>query len=86
MLRKPKEGVIFRENERFEGYVKDLLDGITEILNATYELSLVADGLYGNYDKKKREWNGLIREILDRVSNYPLLIFLFVKRRQFGEF
>ncbi|KAF5301498.1 hypothetical protein FQR65_LT08801 [Abscondita terminalis] len=69
MMRKPTPGMILTGNDVYEGYIKDLLDGITEILNATYELSLVEDGYHGNYDPKKREWNGLIREILDRKAD-----------------
>ncbi|KAB0802246.1 hypothetical protein PPYR_04432 [Photinus pyralis] len=68
-IRKPVPGTILKGNNIFEGYVKDLLDGITEILNASYELSLVEDGYHGNYDPKKREWNGLIKEILERRAD-----------------
>lgn len=25
------------------------------------------DGGYGNFDKEKKQWNGLIRHLLDRV-------------------
>lgn len=68
MKRKPAEGEYLKGNDRFEGFIKDLLDGISKVLHLKYELSLANDSRYGNYDEKTREWNGLIKEILDRVS------------------
>lgn len=56
-------------NDRFEGYSLDLIDAISKILNFTYSFELVPDNNYGNYDPDTKEWNGLVRHILDRVGN-----------------
>lgn len=54
-------------NDRYMGFSKDLMDHIAKTLNFTYELQLTPDGKYGNYDAEKKQWNGLIRDLLDRV-------------------
>lgn len=53
----------------FEGYAVDLIEEIATILKFSYEFYLVHDKKYGNYDPKIKNWNGLIREIIDRVWN-----------------
>lgn len=64
----PKEGQILIGNARYEGFSKDLMDGIAKLLNFTYEFFLTADGKYGNYDSDKKAWNGLIGDIFRKVS------------------
>ena len=61
-------GEILEGNNRFEGYSKDLIDGISKILNFTYQFYLVPDGRYGSYNKETKKWDGLIKELLERVS------------------
>lgn len=56
-------------NDRFEGYAMDLMQEICSILNCSFTFELVPDGKYGNYDPVKKEWNGLIRYLLDRVNS-----------------
>lgn len=59
----------FEGNARFEGYAIDLIDGISKILNFTYRFELVDDNNYGSINSETGEWNGLIRQLLDKVSN-----------------
>ncbi|XP_048519157.1 glutamate receptor ionotropic, kainate 2-like [Dendroctonus ponderosae] len=54
-------------NDRYEGYALDLMHEICSILNCSFTIELVADGKYGNFDPVTKEWNGLIRHLLDRV-------------------
>lgn len=68
MRRLPVDGKPLVGNAKFEGYAMDLIDGICTILNCSYTFELVPDGNYGSFDPKKKEWNGLIRHLLDRVS------------------
>lgn len=63
-------------NDRFEGYAVDLIDGIARLLNFSYEFYVVPDGHYGSYHPQTKQWDGLIRELLDRVRTQ--LKFLFV--------
>lgn len=55
-------------NDRFEGYCLDLLKELSNILGFSYEVKLVSDGKYGAQNDKG-EWNGMVRELIDHVSN-----------------
>lgn len=66
------EGEVLRGNDRYEGFSMDLIHEISKILNFTFEFELVADGKYGNYDPKTKAWNGLIKDLLDRVIKNSL--------------
>jgi glutamate receptor, ionotropic, invertebrate len=67
-FRTPKDGEYFEGNARYEGYSLDLIDGISKILGFKYIFELVPDKAYGSYNKETKQWNGLIRQLLDRVS------------------
>ncbi|KAI4458353.1 ionotropic glutamate receptor [Holotrichia oblita] len=56
----------------FEGYAVDLIDEISKLLKFSYEFYLVPDKKYGNYDPKIKNWNGLIREIIDRRAHLAI--------------
>lgn len=68
MKRVPEYGKVYYGNDQFEGYALDLMKEICLVLNCSYTFELVPDGKYGNYDPARKEWNGLIRHLLDRVS------------------
>lgn len=61
-------GETLEGNARYEGYSMDLIDAIAKELNFTYKFVLAADGKYGNFDKDTQSWNGLVKDLLDRVS------------------
>jgi ionotropic kainate glutamate receptor 2 len=62
-------------NERFEGYSIDLIDEIAQILGFKYLFELVPDGRYGSYNPQTKKWDGLVKQLLDRVSIYSTLIY-----------
>ena len=47
----------------------DLIDAIAKFLNFKYEFQLAPDGKYGAYNKVTKQWDGLVRQLLDGVSN-----------------
>ncbi|XP_025421256.1 glutamate receptor ionotropic, kainate 2-like isoform X2 [Sipha flava] len=49
-------------NDKYEGYVVDLIAMIAEEMNITYEINLRSDG-NGKRDKKTNKWNGIIGEV-----------------------
>lgn len=55
------------DEKRYEGYCIDLIEQISKELGFKYKYELVPDNMYGNYNAKKKSWNGLIRRLLDRV-------------------
>lgn len=56
-------------NERFEGFVFDIIDEISAMLGFNYEFKLVADSKYGILNEETGEWNGMIGEILTGVCS-----------------
>lgn len=60
---------ILIDQTRYEGFCIDLIDEIAKLLKFKYEFELVPDGSYGKYDKETKQWNGLIRRLLDHVRN-----------------
>lgn len=66
------EGEVLTGNDRYEGFSMDLITEISKILNFKFEFELAADGKYGNYDPEKKAWNGLIKDLLDRVIGSKL--------------
>lgn len=76
-------------NDRFEGFVVDVIDEVSKLLGFNYVLKTVGDSNYGSLDPVTGEWNGVIRELLDGVESiiyiFPTLtnklskLFLFYK-------
>lgn len=67
--RQAEDGEYFEGNARYEGYSKDLIENIAKILNFNYRIELVPDGKYGSLNKETKKWDGLVKHLLDRVSD-----------------
>ena len=67
-------------NERFEGYIPDLLKLLSKHVGFRYRLGIVRDGQYGNR-RPDDSWNGMIGEILRRQS-YMAASPLFVTEQR----
>jgi len=61
-------------NAQFEGYAVDLIHEISKILGFNYTFRLVPDGKYGSLSRETKEWDGMIKELLDQVSQPSPLI------------
>jgi glutamate receptor, ionotropic, invertebrate len=71
---------------RYEGYVVDLINKISSNLLFKYELEVVPDGKYGNYDKKTKTWNGLVQHLLERKADMAVAdISITYERKTAGE-
>nr|WJJ63359.1 glutamate receptor ionotropic 1 [Pachyrhinus yasumatsui] len=83
MPRIPEQGKALYGNDRWEGYALDLMYEICSILNCSYTFELVPDGKYGNFDPDRKEWNGLIRHLLDRKADLAVcdLTITYERRR-----
>ena len=66
MLKKSESPL--QKNERYEGFCVDLLKEMSDIIGFKYEIYLVPDGKYGAPSKKDGKWNGMVHELIDRVS------------------
>lgn len=54
-------------NARYEGFCIDLLRHIALMVGFDYRIELVPDGKYGVYDLESGEWNGIVRQLMDKV-------------------
>nr|CAG4645346.1 EOG090X00ST [Lynceus sp. MCZ IZ 141354] len=70
MLKESSEMLV--GNDRFEGFGMDIVDEISKLLGFNYTVRLVADGKWGNIDQHTGEWNGMIRELLDKKADMAI--------------
>lgn len=63
-----KEDKNLTGNARFEGFCIDLLKWIAGQVGFQYAIRLVPDHMYGVYDPKTKEWNGIVRELMEKVN------------------
>ncbi|XP_057671940.1 glutamate receptor ionotropic, kainate 2 isoform X1 [Diorhabda carinulata] len=59
-------------NAQFEGYAVDLIHEISRVLGFNYTIRLVPDGRYGSLNRETKEWDGLIRELLDQKADLAI--------------
>lgn len=59
-------------NARYEGYNVDLIHEISRILGFNYTFNLVTDGKYGSLDRKTKEWDGMIKELLEQRADLAI--------------
>ncbi|XP_043271960.1 glutamate receptor ionotropic, kainate 2 isoform X2 [Venturia canescens] len=75
MTREEKPYVMVREdknltgNARFEGFCIDLLKWIAAQVGFQYAIRLVPDHMYGVYDPETKEWNGIVRELMEKRAD-----------------
>lgn len=55
-------------NARYEGFCIDLLKDVANLVGFQYTIEIVKDGKYGVEDPDTKEWNGIVRELIDGVS------------------
>ncbi|XP_037961199.1 glutamate receptor ionotropic, kainate 2 [Teleopsis dalmanni] len=63
--REPQEGETLEGNARYEGYSMDLIDAIAKLLKFKYEFHLTPDKKYGSLNKQTKQWDGLVKQLLD---------------------
>lgn len=62
-----RENRNFTGNDRYEGFCIDLLRRIASQIGFQYNIRLVPDHMYGVYDRQTKQWNGIVRELMERV-------------------
>lgn len=56
-------------NDKFEGYLADILRQVAVSLRLDYEICLSTDGKYGEQNADG-QWNGIIGEVVRGVSTH----------------
>lgn len=52
----------------------DLIDRIAQLLGFKYVFELAPDGKYGSYNKATKQWDGLVKQLLDGVRNFSSIL------------
>ena len=60
-----------------EGFIIDLLNKLTAMINVRYQLVLPPDGKFGHRNGHRR-WDGLIGQLTRQVNNDTLVTRLYV--------
>ncbi|CAL1678143.1 unnamed protein product [Lasius platythorax] len=64
-----RSGGNFSGNARYEGFCIELLQKIAHMVGFAYRIELVPDGKYGVYDYETGEWNGIVRQLMDKKAD-----------------
>lgn len=72
-----KEDKNLTGNSKYEGFCIDLLHRIASQVGFHYAITLVPDNKYGAYDPNTKQWNGIVRELMDKVPNNNIQCVLF---------
>ncbi len=56
-------------NDRFVGFLKDVLDELADKVGFEYTLYLAPDGLYGAFNQRTQQWTGMVGEVVSGVSS-----------------
>ncbi|XP_011872466.1 PREDICTED: glutamate receptor ionotropic, kainate 2-like [Vollenhovia emeryi] len=59
-------------NAQFEGYSIDLIYEISRLLGFNYTFRLVPDGRYGSYNTQTKEWDGMMKELLEQKADLAI--------------
>lgn len=67
-------------NDRYEGFGIDLIHELSMMLGFNYTFEVQHDNVYGSLNKKTKQWNGMLRQIMDGVStsNYEITLSVFI--------
>ena len=83
-MRRPlsDNGLTLNGNDRFEGFVKDLVDALANENGFEFRFRIVNDSKYGAPDPKaKAGWNGMIGELIrNEVDLVSLTLILLIMR------
>ncbi|XP_022802483.1 glutamate receptor ionotropic, kainate 2-like [Stylophora pistillata] len=66
----------------FQGYCIDLLEELKKVLKFSYEINLVPDNNYGSQDAISKEWNGMVKELIEGRADIAVAPFTVSSERQ----
>ena len=64
--------------QEFEGAAIDILDELSRILGFSYTIYLSPDGKAGVENPSTGEWNGAIKEIIEKVRVFLLDLHIYI--------
>ncbi|XP_045024645.1 glutamate receptor ionotropic, kainate 2 isoform X1 [Daphnia magna] len=66
------DGYNLTDNERYEGFCVELIKEISRLVGFNYTIRLAPEAKYGISDPKTGEWNGIVRELMDRKADLAI--------------
>lgn len=57
-------------NERYEGFGIELIEELAKMNEFNYTFELQTDGVYGSFDTTTKQWNGMMKKIMDGVITF----------------
>ncbi|KAL1516627.1 hypothetical protein ABEB36_000512 [Hypothenemus hampei] len=58
-----------QNHDRYEGFCIDLLRELASMVGFEYRIELVPDGKYGAIDLETGEWNGIVRQLMEKKAD-----------------
>lgn len=62
-------------NDQFEGFGIELIEELGRKLGFSYTFRLQEDNKYGSLNPVTKEWNGMLLEIMEGVSEHSYVLF-----------
>jgi len=69
-------------NEKYEGYLVDLINLLADELGFTFTLQMVGDGKYGVSDPSPGKWSGMIGEVMSGTADMAVVDMTITKARE----
>ncbi|XP_043279377.1 glutamate receptor ionotropic, kainate 2-like [Venturia canescens] len=70
------------DNKQYHGYCIDLIEEIAKELKFTTKWEIVKDLQYGKYDPETKQWNGLMRRLLDHQADLAICDLTITQARE----
>ena len=65
------------QTQEFEGLSIDILEEMRKNLGFNYRIYLAPDGKFGVKDRLTGKWNGVVKEIIEKVYYFTCRLFVF---------
>lgn len=69
-------------NEKYDGFVVDVMEEIAKIINISYIFHPVKDNQYGSYVEAKDRWNGMVGEVMYGEADMAIADLTITRKRQ----
>ncbi|XP_057374823.1 glutamate receptor ionotropic, kainate 2-like isoform X2 [Daphnia carinata] len=66
------DGYNLTDNDRYEGFCVELIKEISRLVGFNYTIRLAPEAKYGISDPRTGEWNGIVRELMDRKADLAI--------------
>ncbi|XP_078376048.1 glutamate receptor ionotropic, kainate 2-like isoform X2 [Oculina patagonica] len=82
VMLKEDENPSLNKTQEFEGLSIDILEKMRETLKFNYKIYLVPDGKFGVKDRLTGQWNGIVKEIIDKRADMSIAPMTISSDRQ----